>query len=131
MTSGHGVLVCDDQADIREVVRAVVDAVPGLHVLGEATNADECVTKALALGVDVVVLDVRMPGSGIAAASRLRALRPGVRLLVFTASDDAATLAALHAAGVDEVVLKSGGFDALVAALRRAAEPRLAPHPGD
>jgi DNA-binding NarL/FixJ family response regulator len=56
------VLVCDDAADMRALLRDALDADPGLRVVGEAGDGTATVALAGALQPDVVLLDIGMPG---------------------------------------------------------------------
>jgi DNA-binding NarL/FixJ family response regulator len=85
-----GVLVVDDQVLVRAGLAALVDAAPGLHVVGQAADGAEAVAQAAATGPDVILMDIRMPGmSGVAATERILAHagddRP--RVLVLTTFD--------------------------------------------
>ena len=56
------VLVCDDAADMRAMLRDAVDADPGLRVVGEAGDGAAALALAAELQPDVVLLDIGMPG---------------------------------------------------------------------
>jgi two-component system nitrate/nitrite response regulator NarL len=58
------VLVCDDAADMRAMLRDALDADPGLRVVGEAGDGAATLALAAALQPDVVLLDIGMPGPG-------------------------------------------------------------------
>ena len=74
------VLVADDHALVREGIRHVLDAEPGITVVAEARNGREAVELAMVYRPDVIVLDISMPEeSGLAAAARLRELLPAAR----------------------------------------------------
>ena len=57
------VLLADDQALVRAGFRALLDAQPDITVVGEATDGDDAVRQALQARPDVVLMDVRMPGT--------------------------------------------------------------------
>ncbi len=55
-------LIADDHPVFRHGIRTLIEARPGLEVVGEATTGPEAVQLAQALQPDVVLMDVRMPG---------------------------------------------------------------------
>ncbi|OIH93984.1 MULTISPECIES: response regulator transcription factor [unclassified Curtobacterium] len=65
------VLLVDDQVLVRAGLRALVDAEPGMAVVGEAGDGDAAVALARSLRPDVVLMDVRMPGTDGLTATRL------------------------------------------------------------
>ncbi|WP_238009343.1 response regulator transcription factor [Dactylosporangium sp. AC04546] len=95
------VLLADDQALLRATFRLLLDAAPDIEVVAEASTGDEAVAEALRTGPDVVLMDIRMPGSdGIAATGRIAGAQrlAGTRVLVLTTFEtDEHVLAALRA----------------------------------
>ena len=76
-----GVYLVEDQALIRECLRAMLDLEPNLEVVGESAEAEPALQELNHLDVDVVLMDIKLPGlSGLDVISRLihasRALRP-------------------------------------------------------
>jgi DNA-binding NarL/FixJ family response regulator len=101
------VLVVDDFPLVREGVVAALETDPAIHVVGQASSADEGVEMALELRPDVVVLDMRMPGAGgIVVLERLRETLPDTRVLVMTATEKAETLLEAVAAGASGYLTK-------------------------
>jgi DNA-binding NarL/FixJ family response regulator len=95
------VLLADDQALLRGTFRLLLDAEPDMAVVDEAGSGDEAVAKALRTSPDVVVMDIRMPGSDGIEATRRIAAAPGLagtRILILTTFEtDEHVLAALRA----------------------------------
>ena len=91
MPSGRseiGVLVVDDQAPFRSVVRDVVAATAGFELVGEASSGPEALGTADAVRPDLVLVDVRMPVmDGVETARRLRAARPEAVVILISADD--------------------------------------------
>jgi DNA-binding NarL/FixJ family response regulator len=84
------VLVVDDQEPFRRAAAAVVDAIPGFVVAGVAQTAEESILMVCATPVDLVVMDVNLPGmDGVTAAARLAELAdPPLVVLVSTYDED-------------------------------------------
>jgi DNA-binding NarL/FixJ family response regulator len=73
------VLVVDDQGLFRDVMRDVVDATPGMTLVGDAASGEAALDAVEELSPQMVVIDKRMPGlGGIEAARLIRALRPEI-----------------------------------------------------
>jgi DNA-binding NarL/FixJ family response regulator len=82
------VLLADDQELIRRGFRMILEEQPGIAVVGEAADGDQAVRLARELDPDVVVMDVRMPGTdGIEATRRIVAECAAARVLVLTTFD--------------------------------------------
>ena len=101
-TSPVRVLVVDDHADVRFLVRAILDdAGPELEFAGEAPGATAAVEQLEHVEPDVVVLDARMPGiDGFEAAAMILEHRPQVPILLCSAIVDDEVRAQAKAAGI-------------------------------
>lgn len=116
------VVIADDHAVVRDGLRALVDAQPGLEVVGEAADGDEAHRQACALAPDVLLLDLSMPRVGGAeAAERIAADCPAVRVLVLTMHEERGYVARLLRAGAAGYVLKRTPSAELVRAIRAVA----------
>jgi CheY-like chemotaxis protein len=102
------VLVVDDHADVRFLIRAILDdAGPEVEFAGEASGADEAVREVRRLAPDVVVLDARMPGvDGYEAAAMLLETSPGLPILLCSAIVDDRTRELAQAAGISACLSK-------------------------
>ena len=116
------VVLADDQALVRTGFRMILAETDDIEVVGEAGDGDEAVRVAAAAGPDVVLMDVRMPGTdGIAATRRIRAAAPAPRVLILTTFDlDEYVYAGLRA-GASGFVLKDALAPELIAAVRVVA----------
>ena len=116
------VLLADDQPLLRRGFRMILEAEDGLAVTGEAGDGAEAVELARRGKPDVVLMDIRMPGTdGIEATRRITAAQPDVRVLVLTTFDlDEYAFGALRA-GASGFLLKDVRPHELVAAVRTVA----------
>ncbi|MFF5970389.1 response regulator [Streptomyces sp. NPDC012769] len=118
------VLVVDDQELIRAGLVALLRAAPGIEVVGEAADGEAAVTEAARVRPDVVLMDIRMPGTdGTAATERILAHAddPAPRILVLTTFDlDEYVYAALRA-GASGFLLKDTGPQRLIEAITAVA----------
>jgi DNA-binding NarL/FixJ family response regulator len=116
------VLLADDQPLLRRGFRMILEAEDGVTVAGEAGDGAEAVALASRLKPDVVLMDIRMPGTdGIEATRRITAAEPGIRVLVLTTFDlDEYAFGALRA-GASGFLLKDVRPHELVAAVRTVA----------
>ena len=108
------VLVVDDHADVRFLVRAILDdAAPDVAYAGEAAGAEEAVAALEALEPDVVVLDARMPAvDGYETAVMLLERRPGLPILLCSAIVDDEIRERAAAAGI-AACLSKDHFEAI------------------
>jgi DNA-binding NarL/FixJ family response regulator len=116
------VLLADDQELLRSGFRMVLDAQDGIEVVGEASNGAEAIEKTAALAPDVVIMDVRMPGTdGIQATRTITERYPDSRVLILTTFDlDEYAFAGLRA-GASGFLLKDVPPAELVSAIRSVA----------
>ena len=116
------VVLVDDQPLVRQGLRMRLALEPDISVVGEAGDGATALSLAQAGSLDVVVMDVAMPGmDGIAATAALRRLAPRIAVVIHTLHDDAQTEARARAAGAVAFVAKRGAADALLPAIRQAA----------
>jgi DNA-binding NarL/FixJ family response regulator len=116
------VLLAEDHAIVREGLRALLDAQPDVEVVGEAADGREALDAAKALGPDVVVMDISMPGlNGARATEAIRRDCPGTRVLVLTMHEDKGYLRQLVQAGASGYLLKRAASQDLIHALRAVA----------
>jgi DNA-binding NarL/FixJ family response regulator len=117
------VLLVDDQALLRTGFRMVLEEQDDIAVVGEAADGDEAVVRAAELAPDVVLMDVRMPGSdGIEATRRIVEKLPDVRVLILTTFDlDEYAFTALRF-GASGFLLKDVRPAELAGAIRCVAE---------
>lgn len=125
------VLLADDQPLMRQGLRAMLDAQPEIEVVGEAGDGSEAIEQARALGPDLVLMDIEMPGTnGIEATRRLVADGPRApRVVVLTTFDREDYIVEALRAGAAGFLLKTAEPSELAAAVRAAmsSDSLLAP----
>jgi DNA-binding NarL/FixJ family response regulator len=123
-------LIVDDHPVMRDGLRGLFANDPDFEVVAEAGDGAEAVRQAQRAEVDVILMDLRMPGTGgVEAIKQLRALNNPARVLVLTTFDtDRDVLPAIEA-GATGYLLKDAPRDALIRAVRaaNAGESVLAP----
>ena len=116
------IVIADDNAVVRDGLRAHIMAQSGLAVVGEAIDGEQAWTCARALCPDVLLLDLSMPGvSGLEAAKRIAADCPEVRIIILTMHEERTYVALLTRAGAAGYVLKRTASASLVSAIRVVA----------
>lgn len=112
------VALADDHAIMRGGLKALLADVPGLEVVGEATNGLEAVSLAKSLAPDLMIMDIQMPRlDGLAALEAIREQVPDTRVLMLTSLDDQNTLFKVIQAGGSGYVLKKSAEDELIEAI--------------
>lgn len=114
---GLRIVVADDHPPTRSGVREALEQ-QDCVVVAEAATADDAVAAAKEHRPDVCLLDIHMPGSGIAAAAEITLTLPGVAVVMLTASRDDEDLFAALRAGASGYLLKDMDPGRLCPALR-------------
>jgi DNA-binding NarL/FixJ family response regulator len=116
------VVLADDQAMVRAGLALVLGAEPDITVVAECADGAAAVVAAARFAPDLVLMDVRMPGTdGPEATRRLRATPDGPPVLALTTFDDDEVLWSALDAGADGFVLKDSPAESLVLAVRAVA----------
>jgi NarL family two-component system response regulator LiaR len=124
------ILVADDHAIIRTGIRAMIEIVPDIEVVGEATNGREAVAEAQRLQPDVILMDLVMPEiDGIEAIRRIRDLQPEARILVLTTFAGEDMVFPAIKAGAQGYHLKDSSPHELVRAIRQVYRGESSLHP--
>ena len=124
------VAITDDQELVRMGLRMMLEAQPDIDVVAEASDGQAAVELAEAGGIDIMLMDVRMPGlDGIAATDRITSRGDGPKILVLTTFDlDEYAFGALRA-GASGFLLKDARPPELLGAIRavHSGDAALAP----
>lgn len=101
------VLIADDHPLFRKGMRAMLEALPDMEVVGEAATGEEALALANHLAPDIIVMDLQMPGEGgIAATRAILNASPHIRILMVTLFDDSESVFTALRAGARGYILK-------------------------
>jgi DNA-binding NarL/FixJ family response regulator len=113
------VIIVDDQELFRRGLTMLMDAEPGLDVVGEAGDGQTGIELASRVAPDVVLLDVRMPKiSGIEACVAIKEAVPAAKILMLTVSDEESDLYEAVKAGANGYLLKDVPGEEIAAGVR-------------
>jgi len=130
MTENIHILIADDHAIVREGLRTLIDAKPGMELVGEARDGVEAVTMASALHPDVILMDMVMPRKdGLAAIKDIIQDNSEARILVLTSFDDDDRVFSAIKAGALGYLLKDSSPQQLLEAIRDVYHGRSSLHP--
>lgn len=114
------ILIVDDSALVRGLVREFIESRSGLEVCGEAADGVEGIEKGGELKPDLIVLDFSMPRiNGLQAALILHEIVPGIPIILFTVFKDAILSRLAHNVGVASVLSKTDQLATLADEIQR------------
>ena len=117
------VLLADDHNLVRAGVRKILEAQPGVAVVGEVADGAAALDALARTPVDVLVLDLSMPGlDGFAVLRRARALVPALKVLVLSMHADSEFVSRAVREGADGYLLKDSAGKDLIRAIASVAE---------
>ncbi len=120
------VLLVDDSAAARRIVRVLLEDNTGFEVCGEAENGREGIEKAQELRPDLIVMDLSMPVmNGMDATRAIRRIMPNVPILLLSGHSDLLTLNEARSVGIS-VVLSKTDMSMLVEAAREVLRQNAA-----
>ena len=112
----HQIFVVEDHADLREALTRFLNEQPDLEICGAAASGAEALAALVGARAEIVIVDLSMPDfGGMELIKRLRKKDPDVRLLIFSAHDDAAYAEEALEAGALGYVSKMNPQELLVA----------------
>lgn len=119
------VLLVDDHALVRAGIRALLESLPQVEVVGETGDSLEALRLAEALAPDAVLLDITLPGlNGLEVAARIARLGTGARVLMLSMHASPEYAARAFVAGAVGYLNKDSAFDELAAALEAIGSGR-------
>ena len=131
MSARIRVLIADDHPLLRDGVRRILQDEEDIEVVGEASDGEETVARALELSPDVVLMDISMPGiGGLEATRQVRARNPSVQVLGLTVHENSAYFFSMLEAGAAGYLLKKDATSAeLLEAVRAVHREGVYLHP--
>lgn len=115
-------LLVDDHPLVRDGLRARLDAMAHLHVVGEAGNGQDALTLAASLQPDVMLVDIGMKEmNGLVLTEHLSAQHPAIRVLILSMYDNPEYVSRAMCAGARGYVLKDAGSHEIIAAIDAVA----------
>jgi CspA family cold shock protein len=117
-------LICDDNPNIRYLLRAYVESRTPYKICGEAAHGKEAIEKAMELQPDLILLDLSMPVmTGAEAAMILKGVMPRMKIILFSMHTDDVPKSTAAAVGVDLALSKSDGITKLADHLHALLPP--------
>jgi len=124
------ILVADDHAVVREGTRRILEQEPDMKVIAEAADGEEATRLAVELKQDVAIIDISMPNvDGIEATKQIKALSPGIAILILSAYDDDQFVFSVLEAGAAGYLMKDVRSRELVDAVRAVHAGESVLHP--
>lgn len=124
------ILLAEDHAVVRQGTKELLDQQDDLEVIAEAADGQQAVQLALRDHPDVVIMDFAMPKlNGIEATRHIKAVAPGIAILVLTAYDSEQYIFAFLEAGAAGYLLKDVSVDKLIEAIRAVHAGESVLHP--
>ncbi len=115
------VLITDDQTELAEELKSVLETDSEIEVVGTATDGFQALLKMPELLPDVVLMDIRMPNmNGVVATQRIKAEYPEVKVVILTTFDDSDYILNAINNGASGYLLKDIGSTALIDAVKNA-----------
>ena len=103
----YKIVLAEDHVLVREGIKKIIEALPGLQVVGEVGDGPELLDLLRGLAVDMVILDISMPSlPGIEATREIKKAYPAVKVLILTMHKKKEYLNNAISAGVDGYLLK-------------------------
>ena len=113
------VMIVDDHKMFRDGLRGLINAEPGMEVVGEAVDGKEAIEMARKVSPDVVVMDISMPGmNGIEAMRHVINNSPKVKVIMLSMYSSGPLVQSVLAAGASGYVLKGSDFAELASTIR-------------
>jgi two-component system, NarL family, response regulator LiaR len=123
MSQPISVCIVDDHPLMREALRATIESETDMVVVGEAGNGQDAIDQLRTLQVDVLIIDLLMPGmDGLEAIARIKKANPTIKILVMTGASDENLLLPAIQAGALGYLLKKANRSQVIQAVRTISQ---------
>jgi DNA-binding NarL/FixJ family response regulator len=117
------ILIADDHAIVREGLKQILSQTPDMVVVAEASNGQEALDKLARNNIDLIVLDISMPGKdGLDVLSEIMSKRPQLPVLILSMYPAEQYAVRVLKAGASGYLTKESAPDELVKAIRQISE---------
>jgi two-component system chemotaxis response regulator CheY len=114
------ILIADDNAGVRTLIRAYLEMQTGFEICGEATDGVDAIEKIKELKPDLILMDLAMPKmNGAEVASIVKSSMPHIPIILFSVYGEKIGKSLASAVGVDIVLSKPDGIGNLVESVKR------------
>jgi DNA-binding NarL/FixJ family response regulator len=118
-TDQINIILADDHEIFRDGFRVMIKKIPGLNLIGEASNGQELVALSKKLHPDVIITDIKMPVmDGIDATKQLSVLLPGIGIIALSMFDEENLIVDMLEAGARGYMLKNASKDEIITAIK-------------
>lgn len=115
-------MIADDHKLVRDGIKMYIEDLDFIHIVAEASNGDEVLKILQTTSIDLIILDINMPGlDGIIVARRVKELYPETKILALTMLTETQYIRQMLRAGVEGYLLKSCTQEELFSAIRAIA----------
>jgi DNA-binding NarL/FixJ family response regulator len=116
------ILIADDHTLFREGLRALLNIMPDIEVVGEAGEGESAIAQVATIQPDVILMDINMPGvNGIEATRRILKTHPTLGIIMVTMLEDDASVFAAMKAGARGYMLKGADHEDILQAIHAVA----------
>lgn len=120
------IMLVDDHAVVRAGLCRLLEYQSGMQVIGEADSGETAYQVYDPANIDVLVMDLSMPGmGGLESARRILLRHPRAKIIIFSMHDNATFATQVIKAGVKGYVTKTGAYNELIAAVQEVAQGKV------
>ncbi|KQX67123.1 response regulator [Paenibacillus sp. Root444D2] len=126
----YKVVIADDHCIVREGLHILLKSCRGYEVTGEAANGNEAISQSLALVPDLLLTDLKMPGTSIIeGAKTLKHMYPQMKIIILTAVDESEDIYRAFNAGIDGYLMKDTSPEVILSTIENVMKGASIFHP--